>query len=377
MSSEYVLPFADVALSQADYLSEIEQAAQAVIRGGWYVMGQELAAFETEFAAYCGTQYSVGVGSGLDALTLILMGLEIGPGDEVIVPAQTFIATWLSVYACGAKLVPVDVEAATGNIDVSLIEANITANTKAIIAVHLFGQMADMPTLSKLAKQHELFLIEDAAQAHGVSLGGKKAGAWSRAAAFSFYPGKNLGALGDAGAVTTDDAALASRIRKLRNYGSEKKYQHELPGVNSRLDEIQAAMLRVKLRHLDEANQSRKQLADYYLYQLASANTVLPPESESQNWHLFVIRTQQRDQLQRALEQAGIQSMIHYPVPPYAAEAFKAYPFEASYPQAQMWADSSLSLPMFPGAFSHYRSELDRLVEIVHEQLGPCSRPLN
>lgn len=372
-----MLPFVDVALSQADYLSEIEQAAQAVIRGGWYVMGHELAAFETEFAAYCGTRYSIGVGSGLDALTLILTGLEIGPGDEVIVPAQTFIATWLSVHACGATVVPVDVEAATGNIDVSLIEAKISEQTKAIIAVHLFGQMADMPSLSKLAKQHDLFLIEDAAQAHGVSLHGKKAGAWSTAAAFSFYPGKNLGALGDAGAVTTDDAELASRIRKLRNYGSEKKYQHELPGVNSRLDEIQAAMLRVKLRHLDDANQSRKQLAAYYLQVLATVNIELPIESDSQNWHLFVIRSPQRDQLQQALAKAGIQSMIHYPVPPYAARAFAAYQFESSYPQAQRWAEHSLSLPMFPGAFSHYRSHIDRLVEIVHEQLGPDSTKLD
>jgi dTDP-4-amino-4,6-dideoxygalactose transaminase len=377
MSSEYVLPFANVALSQADYLSEIEEAAQAVIRSGWYVMGQELAAFEKEFAAYCGTEYSIGVGNGLDALALILLGLDIGPGDEVIVPAQTFIATWLSVHACGATLVPVDVEADTANIDVSLIDAKITPSTKAIIAVHLFGQMADMPALSKLAKQHNLFLIEDAAQAHGVSLNGKKAGAWSTAAAFSFYPGKNLGALGDAGAVTTDDAALARRICKLRNYGSEKKYQHELPGVNSRLDEIQAAMLRVKLRYLDQANQSRKQLAEYYLQQLASTNAVLPVNSDSQNWHLFVIRTPLREQLQQALEQAGIQSMIHYPVPPYAAEAFNSYQFEASYPQAQIWADHSLSLPMFPGAFSHYRDDIDRLLDIVHELLGPGSRPTN
>lgn len=377
MSPEYLLPFADVALSQADYLSEIEQAAQAVIRGGWYVMGQELAAFETEFAAYCGTQDSIGVGNGLDALTLILMGLEIGPGDEVIVPAQTFIATWLSVHACGATVVPVDVEASTANIDVSLIEAKITTSTKAIIAVHLFGNMADMPTLSSLAEQHDLFLIEDAAQAHGVSLNGKKAGAWSTAAAFSFYPGKNLGALGDAGAVTTNDAELASRIRKLRNYGSEKKYQHELPGVNSRLDEIQAAMLRVKLRYLDEANQSRTQLAAYYLQQLASANVELPQVSESQNWHLFVVRTPERDRLQQTLEQAGIQSMIHYPVPPYAARAFESYQFEASYPQAQRWASHSLSLPMFPGAFIHYRAAIDSLIEIVYRQLGSGSRPIN
>lgn len=378
MNSEYVLPFADVALSQADYLSEIELAAQSVIRGGWYVMGQELAAFETEFAAYCGTEYSIGVGNGLDALTLILKGLEIGPGDEVIVPAQTFIATWLSVHACGAKVVPVDVDAVTANIDVSLIEASITPNTKAIIAVHLFGRMADMPALSMLAQQHDLFLIEDAAQAHGVSLNGKKAGAWSTAAAFSFYPGKNLGALGDAGAVTTNDPELACRIRKLRNYGSERKYQHELPGVNSRLDEIQAAMLRVKLRYLDKANQSRAQLASYYLQQLASANLGLPPESANQNWHLFVIRTPERDRLQQTLEQAGIQSMIHYPVPPFAAQAFKSYQFDANYPQAQMWAAQSLSLPIFPGAFTQYRVAIDSLIDIVYQQLGSAgSRPLN
>lgn len=350
-SSTAAVPFLDLDALHAIIRPELDAAWQRVMRGGQFIMGDELAAFEAEFARYCEAQHCIGVGNGLDALTLILRALGIGPGDEVIVPSKTFVATWLAVSEAGAVPVPVEPEAGGFTIDPNAVEARITPRTRAIMPVHLYGHPADMTALADIARRHALALIEDAAQAHGARHRGRRAGSFGTAAGFSFYPGKNLGALGDGGAVVTSDPALAERVRRLRNYGSSRKYVHEEQGVNSRLDELQAALLRVKLRHLDNWNAARRAAVARYREALAGADVVLPveaPHAESV-WHLFVIRSRARDALQSHLAARGVSSVIHYPVPPHLQGAYRDAGWgQGALPLAERLAAEVLSLPMGP-----------------------------
>ena len=319
---------------------------------GWYLLGKELEAFESEFAAFCGVRHCVGCGNGLDALHLILRGYDIGVGDEVIVPAHTFIATWLAVSYAGARPVPVDVDPVYYNLDTDKIEGAITSRTRAIIPVHLYGHPADMGPISAIADKYGLKVVEDAAQAHGAHYKGVPCGGLGDAAAFSFYPGKNLGAFTDAGAVITNDDALASKISKLRNYGSSVKYHHELMGINSRIDELTAAILRVKLSRLNEWNARRQHIAQSYLDEFADNRCVACPqvmEGCQHAWHLFVVRHQKRDVLQRALSACGIGSLIHYPIPPHLSEAYGFLGYKkGAFKVAEQVADEVLSLPIGP-----------------------------
>lgn len=345
------IPFLDLKTTYDELKPEFDAAYHRVMESGWYLLGQELEAFEAEFAAYCGAKYCIGVGNGLDALHLILRAYDIGPGDEVIVPVHTFIATWLAVSQVGATPVPVDIVPDYYGIDPSLIEAAVTEKTKAIMPVHLYGHPADMDPINKIAQKHGLKVIEDAAQAHGAEYKGKRCGTLGDAAAFSFYPGKNLGAFADAGAVTTDDPMLAEKIRKLRNYGCVVRYQHELQGVNSRIDELTAAFLRVKLCKLDEWNSRRKKIAAFYLTHLPPATCHLPAVAEGVEhaWHLFVIRHPQRDLLQKKLSEAGISTLIHYPVPPHLTDAYQNLGFKAGdFPATEQLCSQFLSLPIGP-----------------------------
>ncbi|CEI11366.1 DegT/DnrJ/EryC1/StrS family aminotransferase [Xanthomonas citri] len=347
------VPFLDLRAVNARYADELKTAAARVIDAGWYVLGQELAAFEEEFASYCGTTHAVGVGNGLDALGLILRGYrELGvlrEGDEIIVPANTFIATFLAISQNHLVLVPVEPDPVTFNIDPARVEKAIGPRTRAIMAVHLYGQLAEMQALQTLAHRYGLLLIEDAAQAHGASARGQRAGAFGDAAAFSFFPTKNLGALGDGGAVTTSDARLAERIRALRNYGSEVKYHHLCQGVNSRLDEMQAAFLRVKLGYLEDEIALRRAVARRYLHGICNPLIVLPaPVAEQQHvWHLFVVRSLQRDALQAHLLRQGIHTQIHYPVPPHRQPVYATLG-EACLPLSEQLHREVLSLPMGP-----------------------------
>lgn len=333
----------------APYESDIRDAIGRVIDSGWYVLGEETRAFEQEFADYCGVAHCIGVANGLDALHLILRAYGIGPGDEVIVPANTFIATWLAVSQTGARIVPVEPDERTANIDPARIEAAVTPRTRAIMPVHLYGQPADVAPIAAIAQRHGLRVIEDAAQAHGATWRGRRAGSLGDAAGFSFYPGKNLGALGDGGAITTNDGVLAETLRKLRNYGASVKYRHDLAGQNSRLDDIQAAVLRVKLRHLDADNARRAALAAVYLNGLSGVPVGLPHwlEDVTPVWHLFVIRTGARAALQAHLASQGIATQIHYPTPnhrqpAYAAEAWPDMPI------TDRLQSEVLSLPFAP-----------------------------
>ncbi len=345
-----MISFLDLRAIHAELRSELDDAYRRVMNSGWYINGEELDAFEREFAKFCGARNCIGVGNGLDALYLILRAYDIGPGDEVIVPGHTFIATWLAVSNCGAMPVSVRVSDETYNLDPDLIESAITPHTKAIMPVHLYGQPADMDAINKLAAQYGLKVIEDAAQAHGAKYKGRRVGALGDAAGFSFYPGKNLGAYGDGGAVVTNDDGLADKIRMIRNYGSLKKYHHELAGLNSRLDELQAAFLRVKMKKLDEWNTRRREIADLYLKGLGELPGLRLPQTESWAepvWHLFVIRHAARDALQSHLEREGIQTAIHYPIPPANSGAYRGH---ASAPDVdcQAMTDRLLSLPIGP-----------------------------
>jgi dTDP-4-amino-4,6-dideoxygalactose transaminase len=344
-----MIEFLNLGRVNAPYEPAIREAIDRVLRSGYYILGEETTAFEREFAAYCGVKHCVGVANGLDALHLILRGYGIGPGDEVIVPANTFIATWLAVSLVGAHIVPVEPDDATWNIDPKRIEEAITPRTRAIMPVHLYGVPADMDAIRDIAQRHRLRVIEDAAQAHGARYRGQRAGSLGDAAGFSFYPGKNLGALGDGGAITTNDDELAERLRKLRNYGSSIKYQHDVAGVNSRLDEIQSAVLRAKLQHLDEDNARRVAVADRYREALADTpvEPVRVPDEAQPVWHLFVVRTPRRDALRDHLTSRGIGTQIHYPVPCHRQEAFahQAWP---ELPVTERLQSQILSLPMAP-----------------------------
>ncbi len=342
------IPFLDVPAIYLELREELDAAARSVMASGAYILGPEVSAFEEEFAAYCGTRHAIGVGSGLDALRLILLAYGIGPGDEVIVPSNTFIATWLGVSETGATPVPVEPDPETHNITAEAIEPAISERTRAIMPVHLFGQPADMDPIVTLGRTRGIPVIEDAAQAQGARYRGRIAGSLADAAGFSFYPGKNLGALGDAGAVTTDDDELADRVRLWRNYGSRVKYHHDVPGLNSRLDSLQAAFLRVKLRHLDEFNRRRREIAERYLERM-SGEILLPvvPEWAEPVWHLFVIRSPQRDELQARLAEAEIDTLIHYPIPPHRSGAYAEYA-TLELPIADRLAGEVLSLPIGP-----------------------------
>jgi dTDP-4-amino-4,6-dideoxygalactose transaminase len=364
MGAPMNVPFLDAGSINARYADQLKAAAARVIDSGRYILGEELAAFEKEFASYCGVQHAVGVGNGLDALSLILRGYkELGvlkEGDEVIVPGNTFIATILAITDNRLIPVPVEPDPVTFNIDPISVEAAIGPRTRAIMAVHLYGQLADMPRLAELASRHGLLLIEDAAQAHGAARELRKAGAFGDAAAFSFFPAKNLGALGDGGAVVTNNDDLLQRIHALRNYGSEVKYQHLYQGINSRLDEIQAAMLRVKLAHLDEDTRQRRRIALRYRELIRHPLVRLPEVSieESHAWHLFVVRTAHRDALQKHLSTQGIQTLVHYPIPPHRQPAYASLQ-HVHLPLTEQLHKEVLSLPMGPTMSS---DDVDRVI---------------
>jgi len=352
-----MIQFLDLKNINAQYRSDLIDACTRVIDSGWYIGGSELAQFEKEFSAWCGSEHCIGVANGLDALILVLRAWkELGrlqEGDEVIVPANTYIASILAISANGLTPVLVEPDAASFNLSPANARAAITAKTRAILPVHLYGQLADMPAFMALAKEYGLLVLEDSAQAHGAAIDGKKAGSWGDAAGFSFYPGKNLGALGDAGAITTNDSGLANTLRALRSYGSHEKYKNLFKGVNSRLDEIQAAMLRVKLRHLDAETRRRQQIAIAYTQCISHPEVELPiQESISQNlenhvFHLYVIRCKQREALQKHLSVNGIQTLIHYPIPPHQQEAYAEWNMQ-SYPLTESMHRNVLSLPMGP-----------------------------
>lgn len=346
-----IVPFLDLKAVNVAYRDELIEATRRVIDSGWYIQGQECKAFEAEFATYCGTRFCIGVGNGLDALTLTLRAWKelgkIKEGDEVIVPANTYIATILAITENRLKPILVEPDLATYNISPALIRRAITARTKIIMPVHLYGQLAEMPEIMTIAEEHGLLVLEDAAQAHGARLHGRRAGSWGHAAGFSFYPGKNLGALGDGGAVTTSDDELAQATRALGNYGSHKKYENIYQGVNSRLDEMQAAILRVKLRYLDQETEARRQVAKVYLEGIDNPRVILPqwPIYEQHVFHLFVIRCGQRYALQEHLRRHGVQTMIHYPVPPHKQEAYRMWN-KSCHPVTEVMHCEVLSLPM-------------------------------
>jgi dTDP-4-amino-4,6-dideoxygalactose transaminase len=346
------VPFLDFVGPYTELRAELDAAYERFMRSAWYVLGKEVETFEQEYAAYCDSKHCVGVANGLDALHMLLRAYGIGAGDEVIVPSNTYIATWLAVSQVGARPVPVEPDPKTFNLDPAGLAAAVTPRTKVILPVHLYGQPADMDPIMSFARQHGLKVIEDNAQSQGARYKGRRTGSLGDAAGHSFYPGKNLGAFGEAGAITTDDAALADRVRTLRNYGSKKKYYNEIKGYNSRLDELQAAFLRVKLRKLDEWNQRRAEMARIYLKNLAGTEGLqLPhvPEWAGPVWHLFVVRHPQRDRLQEQLTAAGIGTMIHYPVPPHLSGAYAADGWlPGAFPLAESLAATVLSLPMGP-----------------------------
>ena len=348
-------------LHQAEY----EEAALKVLRSGWYILGREVAALEEEFANYLGAKFCVGVNSGLDALTLSVRALKIGAGDEVIVPANTYIATVLAITANGAKPIFVEPDEFY-NLDASKIESAVTEKTKAIMVVHLYGQAACMDKICAVAEKYNLKLIEDCAQSHGSKFNDKMTGTFGNAGCFSFYPTKNLGAFGDGGAVVTDDAELAKNLKMLRNYGSEIKYHNKLEGVNSRLDEMQAALIRVKLSHLDELNLERQKIAGRYLNGIKNSRLILPSICAGADhvYHQFVVRTEKRDKFKTYLEDNGIKTVIHYPIPPHLAECYARLGYKrGDFPITEKFSDEVLSLPMFNGMTDE---EINFVIEVCN-----------
>jgi dTDP-4-amino-4,6-dideoxygalactose transaminase len=346
------IPFLNLKLQNNEIRDQVQQAISKVINSGWYILGPEVEAFEEEFAEYCGVKYCIGVGSGMDSLHLILRGYGIGKDDEVIVPVNTCIATILAISYSGATPVFVEPDERTYNIGPALIEGVITEKTKAILAVHLYGQPADMNPIMDTAGKYNLKVIEDAAQSQGAVYRGKKAGNLGDAAGFSFYPTKNLGALGDAGCITTNDKNLADYVRSLRNYGSKDRYYNVYKGLNSRLDEVQAAILRVKLKYLDSQNFERRRMASIYINGLQDMDLVLPfvPDFAEPVWHLFVVRSRERSKLQTKLNNAGIGTLVHYPVPPHLQDAYKDLALgRGTFPLSERMADEIISLPLWIG----------------------------
>lgn len=361
------VPFLDLRAPYLELKEDIDRSVERVLDSGWYILGEEVESFEREWASYCQASYAVGVANGLDALTLALQALEIGAGDEVIVPSNTYIATWLAISSVGATPVPVEPNIATHNIDPNLIEQAITKNTKAILPVHLYGQPVELKPILELARAHNLAVVEDAAQCHGGIYKGKKIGAHGDIVCWSFYPGKNLGAFGDGGAITTNSPEIAERVRILRNYGSRKKYINEALGSNSRLDPIQAAILRVKLKVLDEWNCRRRRIANQYCEAFSDQQIIVPTvvhDCESV-WHLFVVRHPDREKLQKALSRAGIGTLIHYPIPPHRQQCYEAFTTKR-YPIAELLSDQILSLPIGPHLSA---DQVKFVIEAVTESL--------
>jgi len=371
-----MIPFLDLKTINAQYRDELIQAATDVIDSGWYIQGNQVNAFEKEFSDYCGTKHSIGVANGLDALILIFRAYkELGrlkEGDEVIVPANTYIASILAITENSLKPVLVEPDEQTYNLDPKLIEQAITAKTKAVLAVHLYGQLADMPKINKIAKKHNLLVIEDSAQAHGASHNIIKAGNWGNASGFSFYPGKNLGALGDAGAITTNDDELAQTIRALGNYGSHKKYENLYQGINSRLDEIQAAFLRVKLKYIDLEIEKRRKIAKLYLQGIKNSLIKLPEWKvvEGHVFHLFVIRTERRDELKAYLDSNGVQTLIHYPISVHHQRAYHNL-CNLNLPISEEISENTLSLPISPILEN---KNAERVIRILNRY---CTSPKN
>ncbi len=362
------VPFLDVGASYQELKREYDEAYQRVMNSGWFVLGEEVEAFETQFAAHCGVRHCISTGSGLDALFLILRGYGIGAGDEVIVPAHTFIATWLAVSHTGATPVPIEPDEQNFQMNPERVAAAITGRTRAIVPVHLYGNIGNMGALRQLASRHGLRLIEDAAQAHGAEWKGTPVGSLGDAAGFSFYPAKNLGAFGDGGAVVTNDDELAGRVRALRNYGSQGKYVHEVRGYNSRLDSLQAAFLQVRLKHLAAWNERRKALAGIYLKGLRGCQLPVVAEEVNPSWHLFVIRCAERDRLRESLASRGVETSVHYPVPPHLSPAYADRGFKrGDFPVTERLADTVLSLPMGP----HLTEvQVEWVIQAVRESLN-------
>ena len=364
------IPFLDYRAVNEPYFEEIQAAVKRVLESGWYVLGTEVASFEKEYASYCGTEHCIGVSSGLDALLLILEGWkELGKlqiGDEVIVPANTYIASILAISKAGLTPILVEPDAKTYNLDPSLIEAAITDKTKAIMAVHLYGQCADMSSIYAIAQQYGLLVMEDAAQSQGATYKDRKSGNLADAAGHSFYPGKNLGAIGEGGAVTTNAPQLAEVVTMLRNYGSKKKYYNQIKGGNHRIDELQAAILRVKLPHLNRDNAARKAVADIYLREIRNPLVTLPYIADygQSCWHLFVVRVKARERFMSYLKEQGIATVVHYPVPPHHQEAYKEEFGDLSYPITESIHQEVVSLPISPVLESDWA---ERIAEVVNE----------
>ena len=368
-----MIPFLDLKAPYLELKAELDDAIGRVVSSGWFIGGPEVEAFEADYAAYCESKHAVGVANGLDALHLALLAMGVGPGDEAIVPSNTYIATWLAVSQCGATPVPVEPDARTYNLDPAGIEAALTPRTKVILPVHLYGQPADLDPILAIARQHHLLVLEDGAQAQGARYKGKRLGSHGDAVAWSFYPGKNLGAMGDAGAVTTDNAQIADRIRLLRNYGSRVKYINEIQGFNSRLDPLQAAILRVKLAHLDEWNTRRRVIAEHYQQGLANCGLTLPfvPDWATPVWHVYVVQHPQRTSFQNTLAQAGVGTLIHYPVAPHRQEAYAHLGWaQGSLPISEQMHEQVLSLPMFP---SMTLAQADHVITACHEALAAAA----
>lgn len=346
-----MIPFLNLKAPYFDLKREIDDAVDRVLRSGWYIGGPEVESFEVEYASYCNAKYAVGVANGLDALRLALQAMGVGPGDEVIVPSNTYIATWLAVSQCGAIPIAVEPIIGTYNIDPTLIEGAITSRTKVILPVHLYGQPADLDPILSIAKKYELYVLEDGAQAHGAKYKGRRIGAHGDAVAWSFYPGKNLGAMGDGGAITTNNLEIAKKIKMLGNYGSTHKYIHEVKGFNSRLDPLQAAILRTKLKYLDLWNDRRKNIAIQYLNGIKNPALILPvvPAWSDPVWHLFVVRHSSRNNFQDYLSGQGVSTLIHYPIPPHLQSAYLDLNNpRGRFPLAESMADEILSLPIDP-----------------------------
>lgn len=364
-----MIPFLPLQALNARHAGALTAAAQRVIDSGWYILGPEVKAFEEEFATWNGNRYCIGVANGLDALTLVLRAWKETngwmDGDEVIVPANTYIASILAITENRLKPVLVEPDAYF-NLDPSSLETARTMRTRSVLAVHLYGQVADMSAIADFCQKNGLKLLEDCAQAHGASLNGRKCGTFGDAAGFSFYPGKNLGALGDAGCITTNDTALAATLRALRNYGSHQKYLNDCQGPNSRLDELQAALLRVKLPHLDDDNAARRQVARAYRGGIRHPKVLLPSvyaDAASHAWHLFVIRSPKRDALQKHLEAQGVQTMIHYPIPPHRQACYARLLGGLSLPKTEAIHGEVLSLPVWPGMS---QAQVDEVIEAVN-----------
>ncbi|EAH8848318.1 DegT/DnrJ/EryC1/StrS family aminotransferase [Campylobacter lari] len=358
-----MISFLNLHKINARFEDEIKDKINEVINSGWYILGKQCVNFETNFAKYCGVKHCIGVANGLDALRIIIKAYEFSKDDEIIVPANTYIASILAITDNLCKPVLIEPDINTYNINAKSIKEKITNKTKAIMVVHLYGQVCDMEPIYALAKKYNLKIIEDCAQAHGAHFKGKKVGSLGDAAGFSFYPGKNLGALGDAGCITTNDDLLASKIRALANYGSHKKYENLYVGLNSRLDELQAGILDIKLKYLDDDNQKRKEIADFYMKNIKNENIILPKIDIDHVWHLFVIRTKFRDKLQKYLNENNIQTIIHYPIPPHKQECYKDFN-NLSLPITKQIHNEVLSLPISPVTT---QDEIKQVVEVIND----------